>query len=151
MTYSSEKKKKNASQKPSISCGRLRDGWMTGNDHYHDVYFGREQQPWQMGQLNHCGNGVLDGWLWISGGHRVTVCPVRELSEEFSMQGFETPFSQALDTDKTGGRDPWNQKEKMFRFISKAHMIKNKTKSPCSLWTAICWKRANVYKRQPCS
>lgn len=29
-----------ASQKHSISCGRLRDGWETGNDHYHDVCYG---------------------------------------------------------------------------------------------------------------
>lgn len=67
-----------------------------------------EQQPWQMGQLNHCGNGVLDGWLWISGGHRVAVSHVSELSEEFSTQCFETPSSQVLDTDKTGGCDPWS-------------------------------------------
>lgn len=32
-----------------------------------------EQPWWQMGQLNHCGNSVLDGWLWISGGHCVAV------------------------------------------------------------------------------
>ncbi len=54
-----------------------------------------------MGQLNHCGNGVLDGWLWISGGHRVAISHVSELSEEFSMKGFETPSSQTKDTDKT--------------------------------------------------
>lgn len=53
-----------------------------------------------MGQLNHCGNGVLDGWLWISGGHRVAASHVSKLSEEFSIQGFETASSQPLDTDK---------------------------------------------------
>lgn len=53
-----------------------------------------------MGQLNRCGNGVLDGWLWISGGHRVAVSHVSELSEEFSIQGFETPSAQGLDTDR---------------------------------------------------
>lgn len=42
MKYSSvkKKKKKKASQKHSISCGSLRDGRETGNDHYHDVCFG---------------------------------------------------------------------------------------------------------------
>lgn len=77
-----------------------------------------------MGQLNHCGNRVLDGWLWISGGHRVAVSRVIELSEEFSLQGFETPSAQGLDTDGDGDwiYDPWQQKEGL-RFISKAQMF----------------------------
>ena len=55
-----------------------------------------------MGQLNHCGNGVLEGWLWISCGHHVAVSHVSELSEEFSLQRFDTSSSQAPDNDKTG-------------------------------------------------
>lgn len=64
-----------------------------------------------MGQLNHCSNRVLDGWLWISDGHRVAVSCVIELSEEFSLQGFETPSAQGLNTDGDWVYDPWQQKE----------------------------------------
>lgn len=103
--YSSVKKMWHL-RKPSISCGRLRDGWGDWKWSLSWRLFWWEQQPWQMGQLNHCGNGVLDGWLWISGGHRVAVSHVSELSEEFSIQGFETPSSQAQDTDKK--RELWS-------------------------------------------
>lgn len=61
-----------------------------------------EQQPWQMGQLNHCGNGVLDGWLWISGVHCAAVPRVTELSEEFQQTGFwYTCRSQAWNSNTT--------------------------------------------------
>lgn len=77
-----------------------------------------------MGQLNHCGNRVLGGWLWISGGHHVALSCVIELSEEFSLQGFETPSAQGLDADGDGDWecDSWQQKEDL-RFISKAQMF----------------------------
>lgn len=69
-----------------------------------------------MGQLNHSGNGVLDGWLWISGGYHVAVSHVSELSEEFSIQGVETPSFQALDTDETAPVE-WPLGTELFIYV----------------------------------
>lgn len=115
--------------------------------------FGWEQQPWQMGQLNHCGNGVLDGWLWISSGHRVAVSHVSELSEEFSIQGFETPSSKARDTDKTGG---WvydaRERQQALRFSSKEitrpYPIWSWKKAECSQKTKLCLHRDKMTNKQ---
>lgn len=99
-----------------------------------------------MGQLNHCGNGVLDGWLWISGEHRVAVSHVSELSEEFSIQGFETSSAQGLLTDRAGGYvyDPQEQRAGLWFNLNKH--IRKEMRISYSIWAK--QRRLNARKRQ---
>lgn len=60
-----------------------------------------EQQWWQMGQLNHCGKSVLDGWLWISGGHRVAVPMSASCQRNLAYRALKSP--QRRDQTLRGG------------------------------------------------
>lgn len=60
----------------------------------------RWEQWWrQMGQLNHCGNSIWVGWLWISGGHHVTLPMSVSCQRDLADRVLKSPLC----------RDPWER------------------------------------------